>query len=500
MSLEAELAAAGAAEPARLDQLARAALEQGEEEAALERLRPAADRLANATLWQWIGLLHRSLDEHERAIHAFEKAAELAPADPGIAHGRARVALEAGIDAVDLFIRARNLAPADGSVLLGLAAARNARGEGQLAVDELRSALAHAPAWLAGYEGIAQLLSTLGERGQATEPLEAALMRFPRQEELWLTLLDMDVRREDYGALARDVERASAAGVRPATLHYYRAVVAAESSEESRPNSLFGGARSELASSLAIWRVRHLLRVGDNDAALPFIDQGLSSGNESLWPYAATAWRLVGDPRSEWLENDPRLVQRFDLTDKLPPLKELADVLRRLHLASGEYLDQSVRGGTQTDGPLFSRIDPAIRQLRAAIVGAVEEYVGNLPAPDVKHPSLSRRRDRGIRFSGSWSVRLRSQGRHANHVHPHGWISSALYIALPERASGEREDAGWFTLGQPPDNLGLDFAPSGKIEPRPGQLVLFPSWMWHGTVPFREGERLTVAFDVRPPI
>jgi hypothetical protein len=29
--------------------------------------------------------------------------------------------------------------------------------------------------------------------------------------------------------------------------------------------------------------------------------------------------------------------------------------------------------------------------------------------------------------------------------------------------------------------------------------VLFPSTMWHATVPFEEGERLVVAFDVRPP-
>jgi hypothetical protein len=87
-----------------------------------------------------------------------------------------------------------------------------------------------------------------------------------------------------------------------------------------------------------------------------------------------------------------------------------------------------------------------------------------------------------------------------NHVHPQGWISSALYVALPERTADDSEDAGWFTIGQPQDQLGLDLAPRTKIEPRPGHLVLFPSWMWHGTVPFAGGERLSVAFDVRPPV
>ena len=177
----------------------------------------------------------------------------------------------------------------------------------------------------------------------------------------------------------------------------------------------------------------------------------------------------------------------------------MAEHLRTLHRGRGEYLDQSVRGGTQTDGPLFSRIDPLIRQVRAAAVTAVENYVRNLPPIDPKHPLLGRPRNRLVRFSGSWSVRLRGGGKHSNHVHPAGWISSALYIALPARAADERDDAGWFTIGDPDERLGLSISASRTIEPAPGRLVLFPSYLWHGTIPFYEGERLTIAFDVRSP-
>ncbi len=178
----------------------------------------------------------------------------------------------------------------------------------------------------------------------------------------------------------------------------------------------------------------------------------------------------------------------------------MAETLRSLHVAKGEYLDQSVRGGTQTDGPLFSRIDPVIRQLRGATVNAVETYVAQLPPVDPNHPLLRHQRDRRIRFSGSWSVRLRSEGHHSNHVHPLGWISSALYIALPDRSPGESPDAGSFTLGEPDAKLGIDLPPWRTIAPQVAHLVLFPSWMWHGTVPFAQGERLTVAFDVAAPV
>ena len=42
----------------------------------------------------------------------------------------------------------------------------------------------------------------------------------------------------------------------------------------------------------------------------------------------------------------------------------------------------------------------------------------------------------------------------------------------------------------------IDLPPFRTVEPEPGRLVLFPSYMWHGTRPFAEGERMTVAFDV----
>jgi len=208
---------------------------------------------------------------------------------------------------------------------------------------------------------------------------------------------------------------------------------------------------------------------------------------------------MTGDPRGQWLVEQDGLVQVIELGDALPPLGQLAEFLRTLHRGRGEYLDQSVRGGTQTDGPLFSRIDPLIRQVRAVVVSAVEGYVRRLPPIDPGHPLLGRRRDRPVRFSGSWSVRLQGGGRHSNHVHPQGWISSALYVSLPEQRLGERDDAGWFTIGDPDERLGLTIGPRRTIQPLPGRLVLFPSYLWHGTVPFVEGERLTIAFDVRPP-
>lgn len=482
------------------DELARTALDEGEEEAALACLVPAAERIRAGLLWQWAGLLHRSLDEHEAALRCFDRASSLAPRDVSIAHGHAQVALEAGVEAVELFLRARSLAPTNGDVALGLAAARNAVGQGMLAAEELSALVARAPAWIAGHEQLAQLLSTLGCKDRATDSLEQAIAQFPTQETLWSALFAILIGQEDYAALEEYVARAEQADMRSEALDLYRAIAAAELSSILYPEALFK-VRPELDDQLGLWRIRHLLRRGAVRETFPLIDKELASERRAAaWPYASIAWHLANDSRSEWLEGDEQLVQVFDVRSELPAVEELGRTLRQLHVAKGEYIDQSVRGGTQTDGPLLSRIDPVVRQLRTAIVGAIRRYLRQLPPFVSDHPLLSQTRERRIRFSGSWSVRLRPGGRHANHVHPQGWISSALYVELPPHGPGERDDSGWFTLGQPQEELCMNVKPKRKIEPRVGQLVLFPSWMWHGTVPFATGERLTVAFDVRPPI
>jgi hypothetical protein len=55
---------------------------------------------------------------------------------------------------------------------------------------------------------------------------------------------------------------------------------------------------------------------------------------------------------------------------------------------------------------------------------------------------------------------------------------------------------GWIRFGSPPAGLGLQLPAYTRIQPKAGLLVLFPSTLWHETLPFDDGERLVIAFDV----
>ena len=94
-------------------------------------------------------------------------------------------------------------------------------------------------------------------------------------------------------------------------------------------------------------------------------------------------------------------------------------------------------------------------------------------------------------------MRLLDEGFHASHHHPQGWFSAVFYVTVPDSLA--RTD-GQLALGAGPPELGLEVEPLQMIEPKPGRLVIFPSTMWHGTIPFSNGERMTIAFDMARPI
>lgn len=485
---------------AAAEALASTALDVEAEEVALPLVTAMAERKRdNGRLWQWAGLLHRALGEHDKALPAFNAAARFAPADASIAQGRAQIALEAGLDAVGLFEDAIALAPNNGELLLGRAAARVAAGDVARAIAEIEALIGQHPGWYPGHDRLIQIRWMMGDRDRATEVIDRTATNHG-DPELWRILILALINARRYDAALDAVRRGRAALGEHLVFTANEASVLSETGAVAEADRLFNVMTRVNDLSVAVRHVRHLLRTGRVDAALPIIDRWASPRGEqrSMWPYAAAAWRMAGDPRAAWLEQDPSFVSVIDLADRIPDIDRLAGVLRGLHRAKGEHLDQSVRGGTQTDGALFSRIEPEIRALRGMILDAAADHVARLPDPDPRHPLLAYGRPARPRFAGSWSVRLAGEGHHANHVHPLGWISSAFYVAVPDAVQAGGTE-GWLTLGAPQTELGLPIEPYRTIEPRPGRLILFPSTLWHGTLPFREGERLTAAFDIALP-
>ena len=212
---------------------------------------------------------------------------------------------------------------------------------------------------------------------------------------------------------------------------------------------------------------------------------------------------MLGDERYLQLCDYRNLVTVYPLEapspwDSLPDF--LGDVKRSLDKLHGALahplLFQSLRHGTETTNDLTRSKDPAIRALFSAFDAPIRDYITCMG----EGTDPLRRRNAGTyHFNGSWSVRLRGSGFHHNHVHPRGWISSACYIELPESARGADSREGALTFAEPGILTAPTLPPEYEIRPAAGTLVLFPSYFWHGTVPFSGNHaRLTVAFDAVP--
>lgn len=244
---------------------------------------------------------------------------------------------------------------------------------------------------------------------------------------------------------------------------------------------------------------------GDPQKAAWICEQALARDPYSISCLAmlSIASRMMGDGRDDAINGYDTLVRSFDLE---PPKgfssmenfnAELDASLDRLHPRSREFIDQSLRGGTQTPGQLFPAGLPLVNLLKQRIDEAVARYIADL-GEDAKHPLLSRR-GKGFGYSGSWSSRLHDTGYHFNHVHPDGWISSCYYVSLPDAVKDETAMQGWIKFGEPALDVALENPIRRTIQPVSGRLVLFPSYMWHGTLPFHDDvARTTIAFDVVP--
>lgn len=501
----ARAAALGPGDPNPLINRGRLASRRGRHGAALDHLRGAVALAPRSVLaGVALGNALRASGDAAGAVAELARARDLEPgrASTGVHLGVALTAAERPAEAIAAFDAAERAGGATPELAHNRAAARVALGELDAAEAEYDRLVAAFPGYLPGHGERARLIHEYARAGDPFASFAALARQYPREATVWEAWVQALLGFRRHGDAVSVAARGIAAAGATPTLRVAQAMGQAESGAVADAAAGFDGLdRDGIAlPGQAIAHARLRLRHGEPDRAARLAEAELASDpdNQVAWAYLGTAWRLLDDPREHWLHDYERHVgviaaQQPGGGDTVAFLAEAAATLRALHVTRVHPADQSLRHGTQTAGALFDRREPAVRAIVAMVRDAVGRYVAALPN-DPTHPLL-RRKATAVRFAGSWSVRLTQAGFHINHVHERGWISSAFYFALPERHG----DEGALTLGVPPVELGLDLPARRVVRPEVGRLALFPSSMWHGTLPFaRAGERLTVAFDVVP--
>ncbi|WP_156840995.1 tetratricopeptide repeat protein [Novosphingobium aquimarinum] len=487
-------------------------LADGAADAAVATLRSAVTAApGNGRAWSSLGRALRTQGEHDEAIEALTRAAQLRPGHVGTLYNLA-VALRLGgrpQDAALLLEECLRLRPGMYEASFVLGHCRQELGEIEAAIAAYRQAIAARPGSREAHDSLSRLLWQHGDSERYLESYGQALVRNPDDTPL---LADLAAKLSQVGQVEQAVgilRDAIARGLETPEICYRLGQALATHKGPAREEAIAPLRKAALASppdhgARYEW-VRLLLEMGRleeaRDAlqplrdALPFDQQGIALDQLHR--------RLTGEEREPAAIHAERTVWSGVLAP--PPgyaditqfNRDLAALLGQLHHHRQHPLDQTLRNGTQTVGELLDRREPLLRSLRAMLENAITDYIARMP-DDESHP-LFARKSAQFRFSGSWSVRLASEGHHLSHIHPAGWISSCYYVSVPDTIAQGEDDAGCLVLGR----SNLDCGPADQVaqivRPRPGLLALFPSYLYHGTVPFRSDQpRLTVAFDVVP--
>jgi len=98
----------------------------------------------------------------------------------------------------------------------------------------------------------------------------------------------------------------------------------------------------------------------------------------------------------------------------------------------------------------------------------------------------------------SWYVRLTQGGYQDAHMHSLGWLSGVVYLSTIEHPANGEGSIEFGLHGYDYKILNKNI-PKEQYQPSNGDLVLFPSSLFHKTIPVRQNcDRSVIAFDLMP--
>ena len=483
----------------------------------IKRLRASAQQFAAALehkpghLNAQIGLAQASqqLGDQENALALFQKVLSIdnnnAAALNGL--GISLKTLGQGDEAVLKLQRAHQLAPHSAEVLLNLASALAVADRSEEAVAAYEAMLTQDPdnpelhAYFNGYLGVIRHPNYLGS-------YDKALKRYPGDARFAVPLARRHLLENRGHDALHVLETALSKGGESAPLNCELSHVLREQGEFE---PALKHARSAVSSDPTPANERELATTimaagADYQAAQALLTSLVERFpvDQGLWALYTTALRYTDNATAyrSLVDYDSMIQMRaISCQRDYATLADFLDFIRQsllsLHITKQHPVEQSLLHGTQTLDDLFSRQEPAIQQLTAALGEQLTPLIAALPN-QTDHPLYGRNAG-GFNFSNSWSVRLWRDGFHKNHFHSQGWLSSAFYLTVPPEVAQGGE--GWIKFGEPGFHAREPLEADYWVKPIEGALVVFPSYLWHGTEPLHTAsERMTVGYDVLPGI
>ena len=450
---------------------------------------------------------HHQAGRLPEAERLYQEVLSRAPEEPDALHLLGVVALQRGqFDAAAAYIRQALSFKAD------FAQAHNNLGVALKSDGKFEQAIVAFDAAVSSDAGFADAHFNRGTVLQAGRRLEEAIAAYEHALELEPDLADAWINLGSvYKAMGRWDRSASAferlIELRPEwdLAHFNlgaakkQAGALAEAAESLQRSTELNPEFGEALYNLAVVR----MELGQAGAALTAADAYLRGDPGSTRALAVRAVALNELQQRDALEKllgfdrYVRTVQ-FESVPGYPSLDAFHSELER-HVCAHPSLavdpeGHATRMGSHSGNLLVEPKGP-IETLENMITTAVQEYITALD-PDLSHPFVTEPPSRlGLTV---WGIVLQAQGHQVPHMHPSAWLSGVYYVKVPKVVDGpDGEHAGWLEFGRPDLKYPTSVEPMVlPMRPQAGLLVMFPSYLYHRTIPFQTSEtRISIAFD-----
>ncbi|NNF52301.1 MAG: tetratricopeptide repeat protein [Gammaproteobacteria bacterium] len=461
----------------------------------------SSEKLGQA--WQ-----HHQAGQFHRAEHLYQQVLSSEPEHPDALHMLGILAHQTGHSepGIELVKRALRNRPDDARIHANLAMMLEASGRLERAIEHNRKALALMPEHTGAWLNLANQLRATGEIDEAIASYRALLSQNPDDVAGWSNLGSALRSNGELDQAIEAFERALTLSPDSADVHSNLGNALQEADRHDDAIKAFRKAialRPDFADAHANLGIAHL-QTGRTDEAISALDAclQLEPANRTALAMKTIALCEADNAEAAQALTDLDVGIRETVVDSARGFESSASFNRALaeHACNHpsiryEPFSKTTRRGRQTGNLLEGTRGPVAR-LEQIINDAVRAYLDDMPFPP-DHPYRGRQvKNWSLNV---WATVLDDQGHQAPHIHPGGWLSGVYYVSLP-KGMHDNDNAGAIEFGCVPDGFTLATPPRTRLlTPKEGSLLVFPSFFYHRTLPFKSGQpRISIAFDAIP--
>ena len=170
------------------------------------------------------------------------------------------------------------------------------------------------------------------------------------------------------------------------------------------------------------------------------------------------------------------------------------DLLILINKDSNIYKKQKLlKNGKQTSGNLFLRNNKSIQSLLEIIKSEIKIYKKSFR----DGCDMINLFPKNFSING-WVIKIQNEGHLDSHIHENGWLSGSIYLDMPKNILAGEGDIVFSLHGGNYPVEDKKF-PETRLGPKTGDIILFPSSLFHSTIPIKNNSnRISIAFDLVP--